>query len=1831
MAEVGRDALLAGFAAMAARGDAAELREVRLDGRGAARRELWQRIAGELERPFDAVPAWRAAIVEAARGRRLIALAFDGRRLDAASARLWIDDLIEAIHGAAARRAPVWPRRPQLPRAPAAGGVEVVEPVTIGWRAARIAAGRARALFETGRRQGATPLATAAALVAVILARRTGRAEVVLETAAPLRTGPLQRAAIGPLTTSCAIEIRLAGGPSFAAIVEQASRALCRAWAAAAGLVDAGPPGPEVIADASLALELPATGRDDTWREAARREAAAAPLAVALRRTAAGALLARIGYDGVEVGADDAADIAAGLDDLIAELVADPARALAGLAPGPAPADEPAMSAPHPLSHAQERLWFLENLVPGTTVNHLQRTYRLSGALDRDALARSLAAMSRRHDGLRTVFRTIDAAPHQLVAREMALEHRVDVLPPATADEHARWITERAADDYARPFELANGPLWRTRLCCVAPGDHRLVLTIHHLIVDALSVLVWYRELVEYYHADLAGTAPRLGRITATVADVAVWERSPDGQRRIADDLAFWLGELAGATPLELPIDHRRPPTHGLGRHEVSSPLPPDRAAQIRALGRRHGATLNIALIAAAAAFLARHTEQDDLVCIVPASRRDDPGRRNAIGLLLNLLPLRLRLDGDPTFAEIVVRTQRAMHRALAHAEAPFERIIAGLGLPRGPGRQPLFDVILNMVPGAERLWWGDLKVTLDVVIGSAQPCDLVIGASTRVGGTLGLTVRCRDDLFAPITATRMMARFRTLLLAAVAAPHTRLSELPIMPDDERDTVVEAWNRTHVALPEATVHGLVAARIRERPDAVAVIQGDRAVTYRELGRRADRLAAALAARVAPGTRVGVLVPPSPELAIAALGVLAAGAVYVPFDAAQPPARLAVLAREVELVVGDPALAAQIAAPSLALEADDSEPDVSIPDLQRHCPTSPDAPCYIVFTSGSTGGPKGVATSHRALVNQIAWFARDLPWQPGEVSCLRSSPAFVDSLWELFGPLADGVPLVIATTAEMADPRLLAAAAERHAVTRIVVVPSLLRTLLELGAGRRDFLPRLTLWLATSEELRPALVEAFFAARSGQRLVNLYGASETADQVAAHEVAPGDARGARTPIGRPIANSQIYVLDRAGRALPVGVPGELCVAGVGISERYLGDAPAAAQARFTRNPFAPGARMYRSGDRGRWRYDGLLEYIGRFEHLLKVRGIRIDPGEVENALLAHPAVAAAAVAARPGFDGEDRLVAYVVARGGERPLSDELRPFLRARLPEPLIPTAFVALAALPLGPTGKVDRAALPAPAMAPIASRLPAGAFEHAVALAWEQLLGRPVGAEDDFFAAGGQSLLAAQLGARLTEHFAVELPLAVLFERPTIAAQARWLEAAVMRAPNTGIARIGDAAAPLSFAQERLWFSAALAHKAPQPKLRFAFRLDGPLDTDRLEAAMLAIAARQPALRTVFAGEGAAARQRVVASCPRDHRSEDVSALPAADQRAAIARHFEAERDRPFALASGPPWRTRLLRLGESAHVLILGLHHYVGDGISVQLWLEELDAHYSALGAGTAPTVPELGTGPADIAAWQRRMADTGFWEPARAYWRRTLAGAAPLDLPLVAPRTRWATGHSGSARAELAGSDADALAELARSVETTLFGALLAAAAALLGRLAGSTDVTLGTVAGGRERPEFRPLIGLFLNPLPLRLSLDGDPSGRALIAAAGRTVRGALAHSDVPFERIVADANPERRPYRQPLFDAVINHQPPMPQPRLGEVALSHLRDPGAPVTPYELMIRTIVRADSLSVQIDYQRERFADDAVASWLGSYVELLRRFIAAPDRRLSQSDGR
>jgi hypothetical protein len=899
--------------------------------RGAARRDAWARVTRT--RPGDA--AWCATVVRFAPERHLIALGFDGARLDAASA----DQIVAEIIGAQAQRA-----RPSSDRAATQPVLELGDEVHARWEVHAAAPRVARILGAVAHQQSTSIEAALAALVAaglVAVGEKLAGDRIVVGV-------PSLRGGFGANTTLAPLALDTGGDPSFVTLVDHARDALLEGLAASAGV---SPPAAQGLA--AIAEVRRATTRVDsggmTWRTVDRPVPSPGRVHAIATYTRSGALVLRVSAPG------DARAIAAGLERLFAKIARQPNIALSRAMPEvpgtvhegrAAAAPQVAAASVAPLTHAQERLWFVEALTPSTSTNHIQRVYRVDGPLDIELVHRALHALAARHPSLRTVFRSNGGVVEQVVHAELPIEHRVDRVDDLAA------VTELARTDHMRPFDLELGPLWRTRVCVAGERLHYVVLTIHHLIVDALSVIVWLRELAEHYHVLVTRNVPRLAKLATSIAEIAAWERSPEGRARADADLSFWVDRLAGVRPLELPLDYRRPRGHGVGRHEAHEILPPERSAELRALGRRRGATLNVTLFAAAAAFLSRLTGQLDLVCVLPAARRDDPGREAVIGLLLNLLPVRIRLDGDPSFAEIITRANLAVRESMAHAEAPYDRIVAALGLPREPGRQPLLDVIVNMVPGTETTRRADLHFTIENALNSAQPCDLVVGALTRPGGLLDLMIRARDDLFAEITVQRMIQRFVTLLRAAVATPQLPLSELPLMPDAERTLTTVTWNATELALPEATVHELVGARLARSPDSVAIVQGARSMTAGELDQRSRRLADQLQTRqLAPHARVGVAIPSSPELAVAALAVLRAGMTYVPIDAAQPASRVAELAREVAFVVEPSELA--------AAEHAERGPDVAY---------RPDDPAYVVFTSGSTGRPKSVTTSHRALVN-----------------------------------------------------------------------------------------------------------------------------------------------------------------------------------------------------------------------------------------------------------------------------------------------------------------------------------------------------------------------------------------------------------------------------------------------------------------------------------------------------------------------------------------------------------------------------------------------------------------------------------------------------------------------------------------------------------------------------------------------------------------------------------------------------------------------------------------------------------------------------------------------
>jgi amino acid adenylation domain-containing protein len=1053
---------------------------------------------------------------------------------------------------------------------------------------------------------------------------------------------------------------------------------------------------------------------------------------------------------------------------------------------------------PLPLSFGQERLWFLWRMLPESPFYNVPTAWRIRGHLDAAALERAFAGIVARHEALRTTFAEADGRPVQVIHDAVPFILPVDDLTSADsgsgsgsgsaskADDLPPAVRDAVAAEASAPFDLARGPLMRARLLRLAGDDHVLVITLHHVVSDGWSIGILFRELRALYEGAVEGRDPMLAPLPVQYADLAAWQRGRLSGPVLARALGWWTRELAGAPPtLELPTDRPRP---SVQRHEggvVRFAVPADVAESLRALARREGSSLYMVLLAAFGVVLSRWSGQDDLVVGAPIAGRTRREAEGLIGFFVNTLALRLRLDGDPGFAELLRRVRRTTLEAYAHQELPFERLVEELQPERDLSRPPLAQVLfqlLNTPPAALSLP-GVAADEVDRGLATAK-AELQATLEETPDGLRGTLVYAAA-LFDDATVERLAGHYVRLLRAAVADPAARVSALPMLGEDELRRVTVELNDTDRPYPtHQVVTDLVEEQARRTPDAPALVFGDESLTYAELNARANRIAHHLRSLgVGPETMVGVCLERGPDLVAALLAVLKSGGAYLPLDPAYPAerirqflddARAAVVLTHSSLAPRLPATAARVVRMDEEAQAINARPAGDPARIAE-----PENLAYVIYTSGSTGRPKGVQIEHRSAVALLHWMREWVPAAHRERVLFSTSVSFDVSIAEVFGTLAWGGTLVVVENALS-----LADLPDDARITRATMVPAAAAELLRLGK-----LPASLQSLGLGgEALAPALARALHAEGGMERVENLYGPTEDTTY-STWWIVPADAR--KVLVGRPVANTRAYVLDAHLRPVPAGAPGELYLAGAGLSRGYAGK-PAATAERFLPDPFGPaGGRMYRTGDLARWTNTGELEYLGRRDFQVKVRGFRIELGEIEEVLASHPALRQAAVrgwTAEGG--GETRLAAYVVARGGEEaPSATGLRAWLRERLPDFMVPAAFVALDALPLNTSGKVDRLALPVPEAEALTGGEPVATrtlTEAAVAGIWAEVLGvESVGVLHNFFDLGGHSLLATRVAARVRETLGVELPLPAVFEHQTVEALARLVDERLAAAP--------------------------------------------------------------------------------------------------------------------------------------------------------------------------------------------------------------------------------------------------------------------------------------------------------------------------------------------------------------------------------------------------------------------------------------------------------------
>ncbi len=1508
-----------------------------------------------------------------------------------------------------------------------------------------------------------------------------------------------------------------------------------------------------------------------------------------------------------------------------------------------------------PLSFAQERLWFLDQLEPGGAAYNMPGAVWLEGDLDVGVLERSLNEIVQRHEVLRTTFRAERGRPLQVIAPSLPLSLPLTDLTQSDDEEAWRLAREEAQ----KPFDLARGPLLRATLLRLSDERHLLLVTLHHIVADGWSVTLLAQELSALYAAYHGGEQPSLPDLTVSYADYAVWQREWLTGDRLEQQLSYWREQLHGELPvLKLPLAQaRKAETRQRGALETVR-IGEELTGGLRELGRREGATLFMTLLAAWKVLLWRLSGERDVVVGTPVAGRGSQELEGLIGFFVNTLVLRTDVGGEPSFVEVLQRVRAVCLEVYAHQEVPFERVVEELAPRRELSHGPLFQVLFALqneplpqvdLPGlrlrVEDATSGTTKFDLALEI-TEEPSDLVC------------VWQYDGDVFDAATIQRMAAHYQTLLASIVANPTCGIHELPLLNSDEEQALLAECNATHVAYPpETLLHELFEQQAAITPDAIAVVFEDVRLTYSELDHRANNLAQhLLRLGLQPEERVGVLLERSADLVVALLAVLKAGGACMPLDPSYPQERLRLLIEDSRsrLVLTHQKLAQAVAASearAVCLDALDS-PVESAPEISVR--VDPANVAYVIYTSGSSGRPKGVMVTHAALCNHMRWMRDAFAYNDADVFLQKTPIGFDASVWEFYMPLMVGAKLVMAQPGGHQDSSYLVNAIVEHGVTVIQVVPMLLRMLVnDAGFGSCE---TLRLVFCGGEALTREMAAQCLERLPSAQVWNLYGPAETTIDATCWEAGSWTST-ATVPIGKPGANAGAYVLDQWLRPVPLGVVGELYLDGAGLARGYEGRADLTAD-RFVPNPFRgeQGARMYRTGDLVRRLPGGELEFLGRADGQLKVLGSRVELGEVEAALCVHRDVVAAAVAARDDTTGERRLVAYVVMKDERESLfqgslpqrrkgakedpkryfgfAGELRNYLKERLPGHMVPQVFVRLDQLPLLPSGKVDRRALPAPDKFERTQageyRSPRTVVEETLCGICEEVLGREsIGADDEFFELGGHSLLATQVVSRVKEALSVDLPLSRIFQTPVLSDLAEFIERqrklSDAEPPLKPVSR--EQPLPLSFAQQRLWFLDQLEPANPLYNTPGALRLTGRLDVVALERALTEIVRRHETLRTTFQTVDGTPVQIINAPQPVTIPLIDLSAMDQVEREPEAQRLIDAEAQRPFDLSHGPLLRARLLRISEAEHLLVFTMHHIISDGWSTGVLAREAASFYAAFTSHETTLPAEFSLQYADYAVWQREWLSGETLEAQLDYWRKQFEGLAPgLELPLDHPRPKVRSRRGAFVPVEFNEDLTKGLKALSRSEGATLFMTLLAALQALLSRYTTQHDVAVGVPVANRQRREIESLIGFFVNTLVLRTNLAGDPTFRELLARVREVALGAYAHQDVPFEMLVERFQPARDAGRTPFFNVlfVLQNMPTV------TLALPGLKieqpDVGTGTAKFDLMLSLAETDGRLSGVFEYSTDLFAESTIRRMLRHFETMLEGIVARPSDRIA-----
>ena len=1511
---------------------------------------------------------------------------------------------------------------------------------------------------------------------------------------------------------------------------------------------------------------------------------------------------------------------------------------------------------PVPVSYAQQRLWFIDRLEENTPEYNMREALRLRGMLDRPALERALNAIVARHESLRTHFTEVDGVPHQVIGPVMSI--RIPVEDIQGWDAAAQEVRVRAAlrREIEEPFDLAKGPLVRLRLLQLGAEEHVLVRTVHHIVSDGWSQGVFNREFMVLYEAFRAGREDPLPPLAVQYADFALWQRRWLEAGALTAGLRYWREQLAGMPDrLALPTDRLRPARQTFEAEVCQVVVSAAETAAIKQLGQTQQATLYMTLLAAFGVLLARHTGQDDIVVGSPIANRQDAQLEGLIGCFVNSLVLRLRVRPEQRLEALLGDVRETTLAAYQHQDVPFERLVEELAPQRSLAISPLFQVALAV----HNVPWESPR--LSELEAEAVPSDefrvitdLELNVFER-DGELELCWTYNRNLFDRWRIEQMALHYRRILDAFVGSPKQRVNQLDLLTESEQARVVETGTGRASYVPTVALSAMFETQVERTPDAVAAVCGDAALSYRELNERSNRLARVLISiGLGPEETAGLALDASLEFLIVFLAIMKAGAAYLPLDPSYPELHTASILDEAKpswvLSVSNTVSrvpydrSCTLDDPEMVDKSAQSQAS-NVTDADRIRPLLNQHPAYVMYTSGSTGVPKGVAVSHAAIVNRL-WTISDILGVSGTTRYAVSTPIGFDAqLEEMLCPLVAGGIAVIVPREIRDDSGLFVRYVTQQQVTVMDGTPQFAARL--RSAEYSDV--HLSVLTVGGDVLSPALAKALHRSGIARRILNLYGPTEACVEASAFEV-PDATPTDTVPIGSPLPNYRLYVLDDYMRLAPTGVPGELYISGVGLALGYLREAGHTAE-RFVADSYGPpGSRMYRTGDRVRWRQDENLEFLGRTDDQVKIRGVRIELAEVEAVLRNYPAVREAAVVALDNEHGDRQLIGYVAPRlhgpeqsdadcvasdqhgpvssdeatGSAADLGSRLLFEMRRRLPRHAVPTTVVVLDGLPSLPSGKIDRTALPVPDLrSGVAYRAPRTPEEEILCELFAEVLGVPrVGLDDDFFELGGHSLLAMVLVSRVRATLGVELAIRTLFEAPRVGALGVRLREAETGRPPLG-RQERPVPVPVSYAQQRLWFIDRLEERSTEYNVPEALRLRGMLDRPALERALNAIVARHESLRTRFALVDGVPVQEIVPTLQLAVPVEDLRALAARVQRERVQAVLREEWRTPFDLAKGPLVRLRLLQLGAEEHVLVRTVHHIVSDGWSQGVFNREFMVLYEAFRAGREDPLPPLAVQYADFALWQRRWLEAGALTAGLRYWREQLAGMPDrLALPTDRPRPVRQTFEAEVCQVVVSAAETAAIKQLGQTQQATLYMTLLAAFGVLLARHTGQDDIVVGSPIANRQDAQLEGLIGFFVNSLVLRLRVRPAQRFTDVLAEVRQTALEAYRYQDVPFERLVEELRPPRSLNTSPIFQVTFALQnAPMGTPQFTGLAVEPLPDAELRVR-FDLEVHAAEHDGQLVVTWVYNRALFDRWRIEQMARHYAQVLRAVAADPE---------